>query len=173
MIWIKGARWLVVKRLFDIRVTWKATKPLFTLRLIKFFSALSDLGILAVSLISLYSSKGYGWGRRAEVWLPPMQQKVKVWECLNFHFQRVCRFAFKYALATHLEWHQLEEKDLTKSRVEEGEVREEGLVGKYFFFQLDKKILQLIHLILTIIFDRWSRRRVFTSVPFVELSSLG
>ena len=68
-----------------------------------------------------------------------MQQKVKVRESLNFHFQRDCRFAFKYALATHLEWHQLEEKDLTKSRVEEGEVREEGLVGKYFFCQLDKK----------------------------------
>ena len=36
--------------------------------------------------------------------------------------QFLYRFAFKYALSTHLEWHQLEEKDLTKSRVEEGEV---------------------------------------------------
>ena len=68
-----------------------------------------------------------------------MQQKVKVRESINFHSQRVCRFAFKYALATHLEWHQLEEKDLTKSRVEEGEVREEGLVGKYFFANWTKK----------------------------------
>ena len=49
-------------------------------------------------------------------------------------------------------------------------MREEG---KYFFANWTKKILQLIHLVLTITFDRWSRRRVFTSVPFVELSSLG
>ena len=41
---------------------------------------------------------------------------------------KLYRFAFKYALATHLEWHQLEEKDLAKSRVEEGEVGEDKLV---------------------------------------------
>ena len=29
------------------------------------------------------------------------------------------RFAFPYALRTHLEWHQLEEKDLARGRVEE------------------------------------------------------
>ena len=42
----------------------------------------------------------------------------------SMKLQFLHRFAFKYALATHLEWHQLEEKDLTKSRVEEGEVGE-------------------------------------------------
>ena len=40
----------------------------------------------------------------------------------SMKLQFLYRFAFKYALSTHLEWHQLEEKDLTKSRVEEGEV---------------------------------------------------
>jgi len=38
------------------------------------------------------------------------------------------RFAFQYALNTHLEWHKLEDRDLVKGKVEEGEVVvEEGV----------------------------------------------